>query len=368
VHHDHVVVAEVLFAVPDLIVTGESLGRSYNLTRADDSFSVALHLPETVHSFRPRHHDGHWWSFLAPSTEGLPEYAKIVAVRMMLTFPERVQPEDVGPEPPLREALETVRDMSDTAAKVGAERLAAFLETVRVGRQFWLGLSLEPPRILDGPDLYDDFRGAHDRLPVGATIATVSHGHVEADRATPDLLDRAATAVVAGTVPLLEDRLLADARVIVRRGPTALLPQALVLAAISTEIRIKRTLEELASADQRDLIQILLNSPRDYSVAAQRLFDRPLKAISGHSLKDDDKELWKAAGALFVDRNAVAHKGAVHDVTRIREDVGSALRLKKYLANVATGGAATAELETRPDIGIGPPGPIEYRMEAEPST
>jgi hypothetical protein len=156
--------------------------------------------------------------------------------------------------------------------------------------------------------------------------------------------------------------------VIVRRGPTALLPQALVLAAISTEIRIKRTLEELASADQRDLIQILLNSPRDYSVAAQRLFDRPLKAISGHSLKDDDKELWKAAGALFVDRNAVAHKGAVHDVTRIREDVGSALRLKKYLANVATGGAATAELETRPDIGIGPPGPIEYRMEAEPST
>ncbi|WP_433604875.1 hypothetical protein ACQP2P_25810 [Dactylosporangium sp. CA-139114] len=44
--------------------------------------------------------------------------------------------------------------------------------------------------------------------------------------------------MVAGTLPSIEGQLLADARALLRRGPRALLPQARVLAAMATEIRI----------------------------------------------------------------------------------------------------------------------------------
>ncbi|HCU52527.1 MAG TPA: hypothetical protein DGG94_22490 [Micromonosporaceae bacterium] len=272
---------------------------------------------------------------------------------------------DIGPEPPVKEVYELACRIADTAISLGSERVAGFLEFIRVDRQFWLGLSMEPPRILDGPVLYDDSGDSHQRIPFGLVGGTVLQLYDQADWATETALTHAAASVVAGNVPPLEDRMLADARTILRRGPEALLPQALVLAAISTEIRIKRLLEELANEAQRSLVQILLNSPRDYSVAAQSLFDLPLKAVSGRSLKDDDRDLWKATGVLFTDRNAVAHRGASREVSTIRADVGTALRIKRYLISVTNGEMSSTDLELRFVANVGPPEPKEYRKNAE---
>ncbi|MEV7227297.1 hypothetical protein AB0M79_09785 [Polymorphospora sp. NPDC051019] len=332
------VAAEVLFAVSDLVIVPESLGAVFDVTRPDDAFTVTVQLPSTPNSFRPRQHQGLWWSFLAPSDASNPEWVKISYVRVVLVFPRRIQPDEI--DPTQLAAFDAAVAMSDTAIEVGGERLAGFLESVRVDRQFWLGLSLERPPIVDGPHLFDDADGRHDRLPVASRGTTVMYGHGEADRVTPQAFARAAAAVVAGTLPSIEDRLLADARAVLRRGPRALLPQALVLAAMSTEIRIKSTLEQHATDAQRDLVQIMLTSPRDYSLAACSLFDRPLKAVTGRSLRQDDPKLWKAADALFQDRNKVAHRGATHDEASIRGHIATAVRLKDYLADLATSRAA----------------------------
>jgi hypothetical protein len=334
-----VVAAEVLFAVSDLVVVPESLGADFDLTRPNDAFTVTLQLPSTSDSFRPRHHRGLWWSFLAPGDADNPEWVKIAYVRVVLVFPRRIRPGDI--DPANLTAFDAAAAMSDTAVEVGGERLAGFLESVRVDRQFWLGLSLERPPVVDGPHLFDDADGRYDRLPVASSAMTVMYGHAEADRVTPQAFARAAAAVVAGTLPSIEDRLLADARAVLRRGPRPLLPQALVLAAMSTEIRIKTTLGHHATDAQRDLVQIMLTSPRDYSLAACSLFDRPLKAVTGRSLREDDRVLWKATEALFQDRNKVAHRGATHNEASIRGHIATAVRLKDYLAEVAPPSIAT---------------------------
>jgi hypothetical protein len=76
-------------------VVPESLGGSFDLTRPGDGFTVTLQLPTTPGSFRPLHHEGHWWSFLAPGDGNNPEWAKITYVRVVLVFPRRIRPDEV---------------------------------------------------------------------------------------------------------------------------------------------------------------------------------------------------------------------------------------------------------------------------------
>ena len=85
----------------------------------------------------------------------------------------------------------------------------------------------------------------------------------------------------------------------------------------------------------RPLVDIILDSPRDVSVAAGQLLDKPMRAATGRSLRDDDKPLFVAVTeTLFPLRNKVAHRGFSPAITEAREAVTRAEVLFHWLATV----------------------------------
>lgn len=72
-------------------------------------------------------------------------------------------------------------------------------------------------------------------------------------------------------------------------------------------------------------------------MAAAALVDLPLKAIAARSLKEDNRDLYKAIDKLFQDRNRVAHRGGGVDLTvdDARAGVAAATALAAYLDEIA---------------------------------
>jgi hypothetical protein len=83
-----------------------------------------------------------------------------------------------------------------------------------------------------------------------------------------------------------------------------------VTAAVACEVKIKRTLRQCAANGQQELLELLLNNPRDWSLALLRLFNRPLKIVAGVSLREENSPLWKRLDRLINRRNALVHKEA----------------------------------------------------------
>ncbi|GAA0970765.1 hypothetical protein GCM10009555_020220 [Acrocarpospora macrocephala] len=108
--------------------------------------------------------------------------------------------------------------------------------------------------------------------------------------------------------PSLADTLLADAGYANSRvHPDYRI--CVLLAAVACEVKIKDTLQVLARPEQKDLVDLILDKPRDVSIAASFLFDSGLKAVCGRSMKEENRGLWKDVDKLFQVRNKVAHVG-----------------------------------------------------------
>jgi hypothetical protein len=85
--------------------------------------------------------------------------------------------------------------------------------------------------------------------------------------------------------------------------------QVVLMSAITCEVKVKRTLLFVATEDQKPIVDLLLNHPRRYTMAAVTLFSSGLKAVCGKSLAEDRPDLYSAVERLFRDRNLVAHSG-----------------------------------------------------------
>lgn len=138
--------------------------------------------------------------------------------------------------------------------------------------------------------------------------------------------------------PRLAATLLADARGVLIPPATQETrdrldtPHAVLLAAIAAEVRIKETLRESATGGLRPLLDIVLDSPRDVSVATGQLLDKPLKVITGTSLKEADKPLFNRVNdKLFPLRNRVAHYGHRPTTEEARNAVATATDLFAWL-------------------------------------
>jgi hypothetical protein len=68
---------------------------------------------------------------------------------------------------------------------------------------------------------------------------------------------------------------------------------------------VKQVLHDLVRLEAAGLLDTLLESPRDFSLAAVALFDRPMAAVAGQSLRKADRPLWKKVDRLFTIRNAI---------------------------------------------------------------
>jgi hypothetical protein len=57
-------------------------------------------------------------------------------------------------------------------------------------------------------------------------------------------------------------------------------------------------------------LHVILDNPRDVTIATGQLLDKPMKAAVGVSLRDEDKGLFVAVTeTLFPLRNRIAHRG-----------------------------------------------------------
>lgn len=145
--------------------------------------------------------------------------------------------------------------------------------------------------------------------------------------------------------PPLPETLLADALFYAFRADQPNLELGLMLAAVACETKIKSVLAELAAPDQEALVDLVLENPRDVSVAAASLFDKGLAAVTGTSLRLENKDLFKAVEKLFQDRNKFAHRGGGDlDPSVITQDLHAAQRAFVWIDEmVSDRGSANAE-------------------------
>lgn len=105
----------------------------------------------------------------------------------------------------------------------------------------------------------------------------------------------------------------------------------MLTAAIACELKVKYVLRTKAKPEAAELLYVLLENPRDFSVGAAALFNRPMKAISGRSLRDDDRALRKNVEQLFRTRNDIAHRGRAPTDDEGMECLRAAVRAFRWL-------------------------------------
>jgi hypothetical protein len=225
-------------------------------------------------------------------------------------------------------AYSAMSDLHDAAASV----LGSFLTWVRTTcGQFWLGLAGEPSPLVWSSELRDH---EGNRIPIGYP-ALMTRGMVGAEKIslssqeTSAIIDR----IERGYEPSLHEIFLADAAYIARESLWRNMRQAVLMAAISCEVAVKQRLRKGASAEQRELVELVLSNPRDVSLAAVSLFDKACKVVIGRSLREENLELYKRVDKLFQDRNKIAHRGGpeLADDT-LAEHVNTAREALKWLS------------------------------------
>jgi hypothetical protein len=192
---------------------------------------------------------------------------------------------------------------------VAENACADFIEWVRLGDQPWLGLHRQRPIRVGWPVVCDEraeYTFGNEILPSGDPPPRERPG--EAAISPAGIASAAAWLGGAGGVLPIGEALLADALHFAWSNPSDL-QRAVLMAAIACEVKVKETLHERAAAELRPLLDVILGSPRDWSVAAVGLFDKPMHATLNRSLKSESAALYKGVGRLFELRNRIAHRG-----------------------------------------------------------
>ncbi|MFD0883859.1 hypothetical protein ACFQ08_04715 [Streptosporangium algeriense] len=208
------------------------------------------------------------------------------------------------------EHFDEAQELLRTAHLSASEFVTRIMRQISVTyKQFWLGPSVKrfTPGWRSGYLL--DRNGS--RIPVGYGIAR--GGVLRLNVSVPDandfvtLIQNVTDDAVAE--PPLAETLLGDAIYASSDARHPDLRLGTLLAAVACEVKVKAAMRRLASPEQSALVDLVIASPRDVSLAAAFLFDRGIEAICGRSLKKENKDLWKAVDRLFQIRNKIAHAG-----------------------------------------------------------
>jgi hypothetical protein len=213
------------------------------------------------------------------------------------------------------------------AADLAVERLLAW---VRVRHdQVWLGLASEQVQSVGSEEGVDADAGR--RLPWPARRDMLFRAVEPGAPLDPAAIDGLRALIEGAATPALADTLLADARFLASEADPTDPSRALLIAAVACEVKIKTTLRAMSTDEQRPLTELLLGNPRDWSLAAAALFNRPLEIVAGHSLKEHNDPLWKRIDKLFNRRNGLAHREEIPSEDDARDGVLAAREVFSWL-------------------------------------
>lgn len=211
-----------------------------------------------------------------------------------------------------------------TANRPAAQAIMwALHEWLRTESPYWMTNQASDPDVQPlAESLYDESMNCLDfGRARGDTVQLVTSrdalGRAEVNR----LLHQMA----AGRQPSVARAFLADA------AAAKDLKHKVVLAAFGVEFAVKSKLRQRASATQEILVDLLMGRAQGFTIAAIKLFDKPLKAILGVSLKESDRQLYNLINGLFEDRNRVAH-GSL-DKLSSEEDLRKEVRAAKKVCD-----------------------------------
>ncbi len=205
--------------------------------------------------------------------------------------------------------------------------------------QFGLALTSDEPALVDVQRVLDLDAGAF--YPLGMAAPGWASFRPGSARTVTEPFLREVLATGHRDSPSIAFALLADARHLASHTPQDWL-RAVLAAAIATEVRVKQVLRSAAADDARPLVDLLLDHPRDASVAAANLFDKAMHAACGRSLRADDPGLFRQVEALFRVRNAVAHHARRPTAEQGAQAVQAAVGAFAWLASLPERGPAAA--------------------------
>jgi hypothetical protein len=176
-------------------------------------------------------------------------------------------------------------------SRVAESAVADLVEWARIHGQPWLGLHGQPVRRVGnhllGDDSVDiaDYGFREDVLPsIEDEREPAFDGRASLDTGHASSL---AQQLGRGDVALpIAETLLADALYFIGLRPPDC-QRAVLIAAIACEVKVKDILREKVPPERRPLLDLLLENPRDWSIAALALFDKATDAALGRSLRTD---------------------------------------------------------------------------------
>ncbi len=314
---------DMQFRVEKLWLLPESLGRAIEFDR--DGWRVRVELPRDFADWYLLDGDKRNYPNGPFAGQRTGKVVPIVAIRVSVS----------------REAPFGATDLESRSAEDGltrydreahAQARAVVEELVGWARilkgQAWLGMShVRPvqvgPRFTFDEDADQPIVYGMGKIVVEERSPSLAIGAADFDALAPLLSD--------GRPDLpLADVLIADGQHLLtldKPNPS----QAVLLAAIGSEIKVKGVLRTRADATQSPLVDFILGNPREVSLQAIGLFDQVMQLVIGRSLKTDDKGVFKSLDRLFVLRNAVAHRGVAVSIADARTAVSAAVAAAHWL-------------------------------------
>jgi hypothetical protein len=295
------------FGVSELWVKSELLGTRHNTIF--NGHNIVLILPGNGIDFGTSKNGGYplgGYTMHSGSEEMLAAEILMIRVEIQVEGDLKGMPRDSDSRPSqdvLLAGLEILRQ----SVEIAREFAKNYIALVRTNLdQYWLGPSESELRLAWISQLLDSDGNV---IPVGYSDPMPVSWHSTDNALSADVNQLLIQEASEGVQPDLADSFLRDAEYTAYKLRDPNLHQAVVLAAIACEIKVKDVITSLASDEQKPLVDLLLENPRDVSLAASSLFDKGMSAVCNRSLLKEDKNLWKQVDLLFQDRNKIAHKG-----------------------------------------------------------
>jgi hypothetical protein len=290
------------YQVPALGLWANSNALGSHWSGAYEHYEIELTMPQERSSFGAEILDPHGALTGAQSTRG---NTSAVGIRIFQVSVSSNADIEAATYAAIADANKKAHSIFQELLTVADRFVHEFLQHLRADYgQHLLGSSSETPRLVLHSDLIDH---TGQRLPFtsGRKLTFVVQ---DLDKAISlDQLIAAAVAASSKHPISLPEELLSDAKYLAWGRATPDRRYSTVLAAIACEAKVKHTLLSKADSRQRDLVELVLNNPRDVTIAAVNHLDKTMTSVCGRSLRTENAELWKDTNNLFTDRNRIAH-------------------------------------------------------------